>query len=68
MTTVTGLIEQLTRLKGYGHGDLEVIAVHGASGTYEPVGSAFPSEVEEGDEDLLEMTEGTKFICLYTGN
>lgn len=68
MTTVTQLIEQLTRLKGYGHGDEEVIAVHGASGAYDQVGSVFPDEVEEGDEDLLELTAGTKFVSLYTGN
>ena len=68
MTTVTELLTQLKRLEGYGHGDETVVAVHGASGTYDRVGSVMPSEVEEGDGDLLDMLEGEKFVSLYTGN
>jgi hypothetical protein len=62
------MLDQLKRHKDKGRGDLEIIAVHGGSGTYEPTGGVYISEVEEGDEELLGLAEGAQFIVLYTGN
>ena len=67
-TTVNDLLKELVLLKGAGYGTATVIAVHGSSGEYSPVQGFHTSEVEEGDEELLEMTAGTEFVCIYTGN
>ena len=68
MVKVNDLLDQLTELKTKGYGTTPVISVHGSSGEYSPVQGFHTSEVEEGDEDLLELPVGTEFVCLYTGN
>lgn len=66
---LSDFIRGLQVLEANGHGNLEMFAVHGASGDVNPMGSAWIAAIT-GDEEYgpFDLDVGTKYVSVYIGN
>ena len=67
--TVSEFIKQLQKLEADGHGELELVASHGASGAFDSVGYPSLKYATENDNAMgLDMDAGKPYISVYVGN
>lgn len=66
--TVDKFIGELQKLQREGHGQLEMLAVHGASGAPDPVSYPSVAKADDLEAEILGIEEGGDYVSVYIGN
>jgi hypothetical protein len=61
-------IKNLQALEAQGHGNLEVLYRHGASGDCGPLSSARVTDEVSDETGPFDLEENQKYISIYAGN
>ncbi len=65
---VKRFIELLQELERDGAGQLELMAVHGASGSPDPIGYPHVDKADDLEAEVLNIEEGAEYVSVYIGN